>query len=160
MKNSGSPLFLLVGTLFVCAWTPLCAQTNAPADDPRQLTEIIAQLDAKTFAALNAHDVDGLMSMFTRDVEFYHDTGGLTNYDQTRDGFRKMFGNMPDIRRDLVSGSLQVHPIKNFGAIEVGTHRFCHKENGKDDCGEFPFVMIWKKEGDAWKISRVISYGH
>ena len=40
-----------------------------------------------------------------------------------------MFANMPDIRRDMV-GSLGVYPIKDFGAIEVGTHRFCHKENG------------------------------
>ena len=116
-------------------------------------------MDAKTFAAFNKHDLDGLMAIFTRDVEFYHDKGGLTNYDQTRDGFRTMFANMPDIRRDMV-GSLEVYPIKDFGAIEVGTHRFCHKENGRDDCGEFPFVMIWKKDGETWKISRVVSYGH
>jgi hypothetical protein len=71
-----------------------------------------------------------------------------------------MFGNSPDIRRELVPGSLQVYPIKDFGAIEIGTHRFCHKENGKDDCGNFPFVMVWRKSADSWKVSRVISYGH
>jgi ketosteroid isomerase-like protein len=109
-------------------------------------------------APLTRHDVDLLMSMFTDDMEFYHDKGGLTNREQTREGFAKMFGNSPDIRRELVPGSLQVYPIKDFGAIEIGTHRFCHKENGKDDCGNFPFVMIWRKIGDSWKVSRVISY--
>ncbi len=86
--------------------------------------------------------------------------GGLTNREQTREGFAKMFGNSPDIRRELIPGSLQVYPIKDFGAIEIGTHRFCHKENGKDDCGNFPFVMVWRKSADSWKVSRVISYGH
>jgi hypothetical protein len=71
-----------------------------------------------------------------------------------------MFANSPDIRRDLLEGSLEVYPIKDFGAIEIGTHRFCQKENGKEDCGNFPFVMIWKKSGNSWKVSRVISYGH
>src|SRR6266478_6040198 len=100
------------------------------------------------------------MSMFTDDMEFYHDKGGLTNREQTREGFAKMFGNSPDIRRELIPGSLQVYPIKDFGAIEIGTHRFCHKENGKDDCGNFPFVMVWRKSADSWRVSRVISYGH
>lgn len=154
MNYRGRFLFLLMPTFAAC--TPLFAETNASG--AQQLNDTIAQLDAKTFAAFNAHDVDILMSMFTRDVEFYHDKGGLTNYDQTREGFRGMFDRMADIRRDLVPGSLKVYPIKDFGAIEIGTHRFCHQENGKADCGEFP--LIWKQEGNSWKISRVVSYGH
>ena len=47
-----------------------------------------------------------------------------------------------DIRRDLELGSLQVYPIKDYGAMEIGRHRFCHKENGKDDCGTFGFAMV------------------
>lgn len=117
-------------------------------------------MDTAIFDAFNAHDVDKLMALFTDDLEFYHDTGGLTNYQQTADGFRKMFAGTPDIRRDLVKESLQVYPIKDHGALEIGCHRFCHKENGKDDCGTFEFAMIWRKVGDSWKISRVLSYGH
>lgn len=120
----------------------------------------ITGMDKEMFDAFNAHDIDLLMSLFTDDVEFYHDKDGLTNHQQTREGFSMMFGNMPDIKRTLVPGTLRVHPIKDYGAIELGTHRFCHKENGKDDCGDFSFVMIWKKVGDSWKVSRVVSYGH
>jgi len=128
--------------------------------DSTNLTQTITQMDTKMFEAFNAHDVELLMSLFTDDVEFYHDKSGLTNWQQTREGFTKMFGSTPDIQRALVSNTLRVYPIKDFGAIELGTHRFCHKENGRDDCGEFPFVMIWKKTADSWKVSRVISYGH
>jgi hypothetical protein len=100
------------------------------------------------------------MSLFTSDLEFYHDKGGLTNFAQTRESFAKLFAGTPDIRRELVKGSLAVYPIKGHGAVEIGEHVFCHKENGKDDCGTFKFVMIWRKEGESWKISRVISFDH
>jgi ketosteroid isomerase-like protein len=125
-----------------------------------ELFDTIARMDSAIFDAFNKHDVDRLMSMFTDDLEFYHDTGGLTNYRQSQESFKKMFASTPDIRRDLVKGSLEIFPIKDHGAIEIGEHRFCHKENGKDDCGTFKFAMIWRKNGDSWKISRVISYGH
>jgi hypothetical protein len=39
-------------------------------------------------------------------------------------------------------------------------HRFIHHENDKEETGSFKFVHIWRKTGDSWKISRVISYGH
>ena len=125
-----------------------------------ELFETIARMDSATFDAFNAHEVERLMGMFTDDLEFYHDTGGLTDYRQTKESFGKLFAGTPDIRRDLVKGSLEVYPIKGHGAIEIGEHRFCHKEKGKDDCGTFKFAMIWQKTGETWKISRVISYGH
>jgi hypothetical protein len=71
-----------------------------------------------------------------------------------------MMASVPDIRRELVAGSLEVHPIKGYGAIEIGVHRFCHKENGNEECGTFKFVHIWRKNGDSWQVSRVVSYGH
>lgn len=125
-----------------------------------ELFETIDRMDSAIFEAFNAHDLDRLMSMFADDLEFYHDTGGLTDNRQSKENFKKLFASTPDIRRDLVKGSLEVYPIKDHGAIEVGEHRFCHKEHGQDDCGTFKFAMIWRKTGDSWKISRVISYGH
>jgi hypothetical protein len=35
-----------------------------------------------------------------------------------------------------------------------------HIENGKDDCGTFKFLQIWKHTADGWKLARVVSYGH
>jgi hypothetical protein len=80
--------------------------------DQEQLPEIVAALDRRMFDAYNAHDLDKLMAMFAPDLEFYHDTGGLVGYEQVREGFRGIFANNKDIRRDLVAGSLEVYPIK------------------------------------------------
>jgi ketosteroid isomerase-like protein len=125
-----------------------------------KLFDTIARVESAMFEAFNQHDVDRLMSMFTDDLEFYHDTGGLTNYEETRENFGKLFASTPDIRRDLVKGSLEVYPVKDYGAIEIGEHVFCHKENDKSDCGAFKFAMVWRKDVESWKVSRVISYGH
>jgi hypothetical protein len=44
--------------------------------------------------------------------------------------------------------------------MELGTHRFCHIENGKQDCGSFRFAHVWQKKDDRWRVTRVLSYGH
>ncbi len=147
------PRILFLAVLFAALASLRAA---SPALDP-ELIKKVTELDAKTFAAFNRHDVDALMAMFTPDVEFYDDREGLNNSAEVRQGFAQMFAGAPDLRRELVAGSLRIFPLKDFGAIEMGTHRFCHQENGKQDCGEFPFLMIWKKTGDDWKMSRVIS---
>ena len=150
--------------LIFAAWSVSVQAEDQPAKKNAatsgELFETIARMDRVTFDAFNAHEVEPLMAMFTDDLEFYHDTGGLTDYRQTKESFGKLFAGTPDIRRDLVKGSLEVYPIKDHGAIEIGEHRFCHKEKGKDDCGTFKFAMIWRKTGESWKLSRVISYGH
>jgi hypothetical protein len=64
------------------------------------------------------------------------------------------------LKRELVPGTLEVYPVRDYGAIEIGSHRFCHDENGKQDCGTFKFMHIWKKTGNEWKITRIISYDH
>jgi ketosteroid isomerase-like protein len=151
--------------LIVAAFSISAQATGQPGSSNRNATsgelfETVARMDSAIFDAFNAHDVERLMTMFTNDLEFYHDTGGLTDYQQSQENFKKLFAGTPDIRRDLVQGSLEVYPIKDHGAIEIGEHRFCHKENGKDDCGTFKFAMVWRKAAESWKISRVISYGH
>ena len=138
----------------------LSRAAEAPDKTQADLFATIARMDSEIFDAFNKHDAARLMSLFTEDLEFYHDSDGLSNYAQNAEGFKNMFASAPDIRRDLEPGSLEVYPIKDYGAMEIGRHRFCHKENGKDDCGTFGFAMVWRKTGDSWKISRVLSYGH
>jgi ketosteroid isomerase-like protein len=151
----------LAVALWVLSFLSVPGGAAEPPDKAQTaLFETISRLDTEVFDAFNRHDLARLTSFFTEDLEFYHDTGGLSGYAENADGFKKMFASMPDIRRDLEPGSLEVYPIKDYGAMEMGRHRFCHKENGKDDCGTFGFAMVWRKTGDSWKISRVLSYGH
>lgn len=127
-----------------------------------ELYETIAALDAQVFGAFNARDVDRLMGWFTEDMEFYDDSDDepFRDFAAARKGFVELFGNVPDLRREVVPGTLEVYPLKGYGAIEVGQHRFCHEENGKRDCGVTKFSMVWRKTGETWKLARVLSYAH
>ena len=138
----------------------LAIAPRVAAQAPNDLRAAIAAADSALFTAYNQRDLAKLQSFFTPDLEFYQDNEGVENYSQTMKDFRQMFGQPSPIHRELVPGSLEVYPIKNYGAMEVGRHRFCHVENGKDDCGTFSFVHIWRQTKTGWKISRVISYGH
>lgn len=66
------------------------------------------------------------------------------------------------VRRELVAGSLEVYPINNYGAVEIGVHRFYETGKGQKEklVGIAKFVHIWQKKDGEWKISRVISYDH
>ena len=146
----------------IAATISAIGQSPAPSQlsESHELFETIVRMDAQLFDAFNAHNLDAMMAMFADDLEFYQDNDGVSNYQQSKNDFTKMLASVPDIRRELVKGSLEVYPIKDYGAIEIGIHRFCHKEHGKEECGSFKFVHVWRKIGSSWKISRIISYGH
>jgi ketosteroid isomerase-like protein len=135
-------------------------RSAAPGAVDQRLYDEIARMDATMFDAYNRHDLEGLMALFSDDLEFYHDSGGRLALAEVRGGFKNIFDRHDGIQRELVPGSLEVYPIKGFGAIEIGAHRFCHVENGRDDCGTFRFVQVWQQTGANWKVSRVVSYGH
>ena len=149
-----------VPAAFICS-VRVIAQTNQDLS-PQELTKRIAYMDSVLFSAFNSCDVNMLKSLFTEDLEFYHDKGGLTNYTQNVNSILQRCSRETKVRRELVKGSLEVFPIKDFGAMEIGSHRFYYKEKGHEEKldGTFKFVHIWKNTNGGWKISRVISYDH
>jgi hypothetical protein len=97
--------------------------------------------------------------MVSDDLEFYHDQTGL------------MVGKAPflaaiqqnicgKVERTLVPGSLEVYPLKGYGAVEIGVHRFRHPGNTEEFGGEAKFVTLWQNKDGVWKVTRVISYNH
>jgi len=159
---------LITGILLLPAFVFLqqaSAQTTAndqarKGSAPQELYNEIAHMDSVLFNAYNTQDLEKMKTLFTEDLEFYHDLGGLTNYEQNIVAFKTNFEKKMGIHRELVPGTLEVYAVKDYGAMEIGAHRFCHKEYDKDDCGTYRFVMIWRKKDGQWKISRVVSYGH
>lgn len=134
--------------------------TASAQSQPNTLYNEIAHMDSVLFNAYNAHDIEKIKPLFDKSLEFYHDKGGLAGYDQTIAGLANQFAQNNGIRRSLIPGSLEVYPIKDYGAIEIGVHHFCHIENGQQVCGDFKFVHIWQKKNGLWKITRVVSYDH
>ena len=147
--------FLLIA---IAIFSDAQAQKDSPANEA--LYKEIAHLDSVLFNAFNTRDTNTFKNIFSKDLEFFHDKGGLTNYEYTINSLRTTALKNNGLRRDLVKGSLEVYPIPGYGAMEIGSHTFCHLENGKQDCGTFKFVQIWQYKNGEWKISRVVSYGH
>lgn len=137
------------------------SQSHNTDQQPQQdIYKEIAGLDSILFNAFNSRNIEQFKTMFSEDLEFFHDKGGLTNYDHTINFLKTTAENKSQLRRELVKESLEVYPIPGYGAMEIGEHRFCHTENGKEDCGTFKFVHIWQNKNGQWKITRVVSYGH
>jgi len=136
------------------------AVSPASQVDVAALTTEIQKQDAAFFGAFNAHELEAMMAFFAADLEFYHDKDGRLSFDQVKAGFQTMFSRNDGIRRDLVPGTLRVYPVPNYGAIETGSHKFCHVERGKDDCGAFQFVLVWQKQDGRWRVTRALSFDH
>lgn len=126
------------------------------------LTDRVAGLDAQLFDSFNRCADPAQLArhaaLFDPNVEFYHDRGGVT---WTRDTMlentrRNVCGK---IRRELVPGTLRVYPLPDFGAMEIGEHRFCAPDGGVCE-GRGEFVMLWRHEGGQWRVTRAISYAH
>ena len=149
---------ILCITIVCSAFGQNSAKTYVPAS--KSLYDSIVHMDSILFDAFNKRDLESQKNIFATDLEFYHDKGGLTNYNQVIENTRKLFEQNNGLKRTLIPGSLEVYPIKDYGAIEIGMHRFCHQENGKDDCGTFKFVQVWQRRPNGWKLTRVISYDH
>jgi len=134
-------------------------QPNKQVPFSKALYDSIVHMDSVLFNAFNNRDTATLDTLFSKDLEFYHDKGGLTNYADNMRAFRENFSRNNQLRRTLVPGSTEVYPVKNYGAIQIGQHRFCHNENGKEDCGTFKFVHVWQHK-NGWRLTRIISYDH
>lgn len=151
-------------TLFVflvmvsSATKPACYDETVKVDTV--LYHTIYLQDSLLFAAFNSRDFEKFKSFFSPDLEIYQDNTGVRDFNQSMEAFRGLFQSKSILTRQLVMESLEVYPIKDFGAIETGQHTFCHDENGKPDCGTFKFVHIWKYQDGSWKITRIITYNH
>ncbi|OGT56120.1 MAG: DUF4440 domain-containing protein [Gammaproteobacteria bacterium RIFCSPHIGHO2_12_FULL_63_22] len=155
---------LSIGLALLCSTSLTLASVEQPAKDPStdELFAVISSLDSAVFDAFNncsaPEQLEKHAGFFSPDVEFYHDTGGVTwnRKDMIANTAKNACGNY---RRELVAGSLKVFPIKGFGAIAQGTHRFCQVKT--DSCeGMADFAIIWRSQDTGWTITRVLSYGH
>src|SRR5579871_5450124 len=151
MRKQLAPLLFL---MFLTSSLSLFAQNPAPGS----LYKTIQSLDTQLFDAYNHCDLDKLSSMIAEDLEFYHDVTGLAVGRQALiDGLRNNICGK--VSRELVPGTLEVYPIANYGAVEIGVHRFRHPGNDTN-VGEAKFVTLWRNHDGVWKLTRALSFDH
>jgi ketosteroid isomerase-like protein len=136
------------------------AQALESIQSQAELNKVVTALDAALFDSYNHCDLERFASFFTEDVEFYHDHGGVTlGKEKLTDSIKKNICGK--VTRELVPGSLQVHLMKGYGAVEIGVHRFHHPGHDETEpVGEGKFIHLWQYKNGVWKITRVISYDH
>jgi len=156
MKRTFAPLQALLLTALLAA---LLANLHAQAA-PATLFQTIQSLDTQLFDAYNHCDLEKFGSLLADDLEFYHDVTGLSRSRQAT--VEAVKNNIcGKVTRELVPGTLEVYPIANYGAVEIGVHRFHHP--GHEDAegvGQAKFIQLWHNTNGSWKITRVISFDH
>ena len=147
---------VLVAALPIAPITHVHAQTSAP--DP--LFKTIQSLDTQLFEAYNHCDLEKFGSFLADDLEFYHDKTGLSRGRPALvDGIKNNICGK--VTRELVPGTLEVYPIANYGAVEIGVHRFHHPGHEEPgSVGEAKFIHLWQNKDGVWKVTRVISFDH
>lgn len=148
--------FIVILILFLTLSSVSFAQSKT---NDKKLYETILKLDNEFFGAYNTCNVnlEKYGSFYSENIEFYHDQGGLTtSKSDIIEGTKKNICGK--VTRELVKGSVEVYPIKNYGAIEIGFHKFHNNTQKKDTPSKAGrFVIVWQNTNDDWKITRVIS---
>ena len=149
-------------TSFRSAFVFACLLSSAVllhAETDGELFRTLESLDAAMFDSYNKCDLVKNRTFFADDLEFYHDQSGLTiGADTLTDQLKKNICGKT--RRELIAGTLEVYPLKGYGAVQIGVHRFYTPINAPEPGGVAKFIHVWRYKDGVWKITRVISYDH
>nr|WP_298792598.1 nuclear transport factor 2 family protein [uncultured Allomuricauda sp.] len=122
----------------------------------KELYNIIVALDKEYFDAYNSCDMEKQKSLYSENLEFFHDKGGVSTSKQ--DVLAAIEENIcGKVTRTLLEGSIEVYPIKDYGAIEIGYHKFYNNQEPSAKSKASKFILVWKNEDGKWLITKVIS---
>jgi ketosteroid isomerase-like protein len=124
--------------------------------ETKTLYDTIVALDTRWEDAYNNCKLDVMEELISEDLEFYHDQGGLmTSKTQLIAAVKQNICGK--VTRELKKGSIEVSPIANYGAVEIGMHAFHNSAEPNSKPHFAKFVHLWKHDGGKWQITRVIS---
>jgi hypothetical protein len=139
----------------------------APASP--ELLATLAEKDRELFEAVFGCRLDLLATLIADDFEFLHDkygraaTSGAQFMEQMRANCKAQeTGENFRARRELIEGSMTVHVLNGYGAMQMGEHRFFALTPGQPDrlTETGRFIDVWREIDGTWKLARVISYDH
>lgn len=116
----------------------------------------IDSMDKVFFDAYNSCNIEKQESIYSDSIEFFHDKNGLINSkSEIIQGTRNNICGK--VTRYIIPGSIEVYPINNYGAVEIGFHRFYNNQEPDAESKQSKFIIIWKKEDVNWRITKVVS---
>jgi len=126
------------------------------------LRDQILSADRQLFDVYNTCNTVQFSRSLASDLEFFHDSTGLTGHDWNVNAVEKRCAESTKYHRSRDEQSVQIFPVPGYGALEMGTHRFYEKgADGSEKLDVTPgFANVWKQTPDGWKLTRVLSYGH
>lgn len=158
------PFLFSLSSLLI--FSPLVfAQVNPDSDLFRTLAQKDSLVFEEGFNKCNLDVYDGLLAT---DLEFYHDSAGISDYEGFFKAVKQNICNGSDQKpiRKLVPGTIEVFPLKNngelYGAIQRGDHAFYIKEPGKElyQTSVSKFTHLWLLQDGTWVLKRVLSFNH
>ena len=128
--------------------------------EPRELYDTIVRMDSLYFDTYNNCKLAMMDSLTSDTFEFYHDRGGIMT---SKTAFLESIRNniCGKVTRLLMPGSIEVYPIHNWGAVEIGYHRFHNNQENKDAGGvtsrASKFIVLWHYKDGHWRVEKVVS---
>ena len=171
MLKSQTTLYQIL-MLLLCVMASIVTHAQSPTQSPAisearfqpepyvpesgELYDTIMKMDSLYFDTYNNCNLEKMSMLMSDDIEFYHDKGGISaSKSEILDGIKKNICGK--VTRELVKGSMEVYPIKNFGAVEMGYHRFHNNtEPEGTPSRDSKFIDIWELKDGTWKMTRVI----
>lgn len=123
------------------------------------LQKEIEAMDKAFFDAYNSCDMKTQANIYADEIEFFHDKAGLLKDKATllTATEKNICGK---VTRHLVPNSIEVYPIADYGAVEIGYHWFFNKLEPDEPTKASKFIIFWKKENNTeasgWKITKVV----
>lgn len=160
-----SKVVLVLLLIMTFTTLPIQAQVAGSSD----LFKTLAKNDSLLFdEGFNLCNIQVTEDIVSKDLEFYHDTGGIQNREEFFTAIKQNICSSPDNKpiRKLVPGSLEVFPLYDngqlYGAIQKGVHQFFIKEPGMDPyfTSSAKFTHLWILNDESWKLKTVLSYDH
>jgi hypothetical protein len=160
MKNSIKLLTLLflIISFISCKTGPGKKSTQEREYTPidKKIFEEIKAMDKVFFDAYNNCDLEKQALIYSDNIEFFHDKGGLmTSKKEIIEGTKRNICGK--VTRELIDGSLEVYPINNYGAVQIGYHKFYNNQEPNTESIPSKFITMWHNDNGDWKMAKVIS---
>ncbi|HVH85777.1 MAG TPA: nuclear transport factor 2 family protein [Terriglobales bacterium] len=117
-------LLVALLAIFLIQIANVSAQTQT-SDPEKELFRTVESLDTGLFEAVNQCDMQKVQNYWADDAVFLHDKvppmiGRAVIVDTIKNNL------CGTVLRELLPGTLEVHSLKDYGAVEIGVHRFLH----------------------------------